>query len=258
MDKPEDRLQLKFGALLMPSHPPERSIRDGQRRDLDDLERLNIRLKFDLVLNHLSVGSPQFRDLLANGEQSDYSDFFIDWNEFWQGHGQMGDDGVILPDKAHLDLLFMRKPGLPILKLRFPDGSEKPYWNTFYQEVIDQELRVEDLGEIEGLAPGAAAHCVSVINAAIQNGQDPATADLGDSTDHKDAVLAVVMKKRRYLGQMDFNAHSERVWDFYDETLGKLKAYGAGLIRMDAFAYLHNDFQLPTSAIRREKYISSN
>jgi sucrose phosphorylase len=211
------------------------------RKDLDDLERLNIRLKFDLVLNHLSVGSPQFRDLLANGEQSDFSDFFIDWNEFWQGHGQMGDDGVILPDKAHLDLLFMRKPGLPILKLRFPDGSEKPYWNTFYQEVIDQELRVEDLGEIEGLAPGAAAHCVSVINAAIQNGQDPATADLGDSTDHKDAVLAVVMKKRSYLGQMDLNAHSERVWDFYDETLGKLKAYGADLIRMDAFAYLHKE-----------------
>jgi len=211
------------------------------RRDLDDLERLNIRLKFDLVLNHLSVGSPQFRDLLANGEQSDFSDFFIDWNKFWEGHGQMGEDGVILPDMAHLDLLFMRKPGLPILKLRFPDGSKKPYWNTFYQEVIDQELRVEDLGEIEGLAHGAAVHCVSVINAAIQNGQDPTTADLGDSTDHKDAVLAVVMKKRRYLGQMDLNAHSERVWDFYDETLGKLKAYGAGLIRMDAFAYLHKE-----------------
>lgn len=211
------------------------------RKDLDDLERLNIRLKFDLVLNHLSVGSPQFRDLLTNGEQSDFSDFFIDWNEFWQGHGQMGEDGVILPDKAHLDLLFMRKPGLPILNLRFPDGSEKPYWNTFYQEVIDQQLRVEDLGEIEGLAPGAAAHCVSVINAAIQNGQDPATADLGEGTDHKDAVLAVVMKKRRYLGQMDLNAHSERVWDFYDETLGKLKAYGADLIRMDAFAYLHKE-----------------
>ncbi len=211
------------------------------RKDLDDLERLNIRLKFDLVLNHLSVGSPQFRDLLANGEQSDFSDFFIDWNAFWQGHGQMGEDGVILPDKAHLDLLFMRKPGLPILKLRFPDGSEKPYWNTFYQEVIDQQLRVEDLAEIEALAPAAAAHCVSVINAAIQNGQDPATADLGNSTDHKDAVLAVVMKKRRYLGQMDLNAHSERVWDFYDETLGKLKAYGADLIRMDAFAYLHKE-----------------
>jgi alkanesulfonate monooxygenase SsuD/methylene tetrahydromethanopterin reductase-like flavin-dependent oxidoreductase (luciferase family) len=32
---------MKLGALLMPSHPPERSIRDGQRWDLGDLERLD-------------------------------------------------------------------------------------------------------------------------------------------------------------------------------------------------------------------------
>jgi alkanesulfonate monooxygenase SsuD/methylene tetrahydromethanopterin reductase-like flavin-dependent oxidoreductase (luciferase family) len=32
---------MKFGALLMPVHPPERSIRDGQRWDLNDLERLD-------------------------------------------------------------------------------------------------------------------------------------------------------------------------------------------------------------------------
>ena len=32
---------MRFGALLMPSHPPERSIRDGQRWDLNDLERLD-------------------------------------------------------------------------------------------------------------------------------------------------------------------------------------------------------------------------
>ncbi len=32
---------MKFGALLMPSHPPERGIRDGQREDLNDLERLD-------------------------------------------------------------------------------------------------------------------------------------------------------------------------------------------------------------------------
>jgi alkanesulfonate monooxygenase SsuD/methylene tetrahydromethanopterin reductase-like flavin-dependent oxidoreductase (luciferase family) len=32
---------MKFGALLMPSHPPERSIREGQRGDLEELERLD-------------------------------------------------------------------------------------------------------------------------------------------------------------------------------------------------------------------------
>jgi len=32
---------MKLGALLMPSHPPERSIRDGQRWDLEEIERLD-------------------------------------------------------------------------------------------------------------------------------------------------------------------------------------------------------------------------
>jgi sucrose phosphorylase len=38
---------------------------------------------------------------------------------------------------------------------------------------------------------------------------------------------------------MDLNARSEKVWEFYDETLATLREYGARLIRLDAFAYLH-------------------
>ena len=44
--------------------------------------KLGLDLKLDFVLNHLSVLSPQFQDLLARGEQSPYRDFFIDWNRF--------------------------------------------------------------------------------------------------------------------------------------------------------------------------------
>ena len=32
---------MKLGALLMPSHPPEQAIADGQRWDLEELERLD-------------------------------------------------------------------------------------------------------------------------------------------------------------------------------------------------------------------------
>jgi sucrose phosphorylase len=51
--------------------------------------------------------------------------------------------------------------------------------------------------------------------------------------------MSIVERKRTYLGQMDLNAQSEEVWKFYDETLGKLRDYGATLVRLDAFAYLH-------------------
>ena len=109
------------------------------QKDLKALEKLNIQLKFDIVLNHLSVASPQFKDLIKNGEQSKYKDFFINWNTFWEDHGTMGDDGVVIPKEEFLSKLFMRKSGLPILKVPFPDGTKKPYWNTFYQKINDDK-----------------------------------------------------------------------------------------------------------------------
>ena len=124
--------------------------------DLEALGTLGIELKFDLVLNHLSVGSPQFKDILKAGDDSPYTDFFVDWNAFWEGHGEMGEDGYVVPRRDYLDLLFMRKPGLPILKVRFPDGSERPYWNTFYQQLIYSEITAADLVGIDHPTPGEA------------------------------------------------------------------------------------------------------
>ena len=78
------------------------------QEDLKALEKLNIQLKFDIVLNHLSVASPQFKDLLKQGDQSKYKDFFINWNTFWEGNGVLGDDDVIIPKEEFLNKLFMR------------------------------------------------------------------------------------------------------------------------------------------------------
>ena len=208
-------------------------------KDLEEMDKLNIMLKFDLVLNHLSVGSPQFQDMLKYGDDSQYRDFFVDWNEFWRLDGEMSDDGYVIPKEEHLQKLFMRKPGLPILKVRFPDGSDRPYWNTFYQEVNYQELVSEDLTGIEGIAHKQAQAIAGIVNDAINAKVDVNEIDLGNFSHYKDDVVAVVEQKRQYLGQMDLNAQSEKVWDFYDETLRKLRDYGAKLVRLDAFAYLH-------------------
>jgi len=209
------------------------------RKDLDALAELNIKLKFDLVLNHLSVGSPQFQDMLNYGDESKHKDFFIDWNEFWRTHGEMGAEGYVIPREDCLQMLFMRKPGLPILKVRFPDGTDRPYWNTFYQEVKHQRVSPQDLAGIEGIGPDQAEEIAATVNAAIDARRAPAAIDLGRFSGYREAVVAVVERKRSYLGQMDLNARSEGVWDFYDETLKKLRDYGATLVRLDAFAYLH-------------------
>ena len=209
--------------------------------DLQELEELGVSLKFDLVLNHLSVGSPQFQDMLRHGDDSQYKDFFIDWNAFWRDYGEMGPDGYVIPDSECLNVLFMRKPGLPILKVRFPDGSDRPYWNTFYQEVTYQELSLRDLREIPKVGREEAKAITQIVNGAIRDKVHPGEADWGDFSRFREAVLAVVEQKRKYLGQMDLNARSEKVWDFYDQTLGNLREFGAKLVRLDAFAYLHKE-----------------
>jgi len=214
------------------------------REDLEELHRLNVMFKFDLVLNHLSAGSPQFQDLLKNGDKSKYRHFFIDWNEFWKSYGKMSADGHVIPNEEYLEKLFMRKPGLPILKVRFPDGSERPYWNTFYQQVVYHEIAAHDLLKALGiseLTPEDAENIASIVNDVLNAKRDISEIDLGDYQHHKDDIVSIVEQNRKYLGQMDLNAQSEEVWKFYDETLKKLHEHGGKLVRLDAFAYLHKE-----------------
>lgn len=209
--------------------------------DLKALEELSIQLKFDIVLNHLSVASPQFKDLIKHGEASKYKDFFINWNSFWEGNGTMNKDGIVIPNQAFLEKLFMRKSGLPILQVPFPDGTKKPYWNTFYQEIIRNEICLEDLKGIENLSFDKKSIIVEKVNKAIQESIDIYKIKLEVAATIMEEIMKVVERKSTYLGQMDVNARSPLVWEFYEETLTKLKNYGCKILRLDAFAYLHKE-----------------
>ena len=211
------------------------------QKDLKALEKLGLQLKFDIVLNHLSVASPQFKDLLKHGNQSKFKDFFINWNSFWEGNGSIGDNGVIIPKEEFLNKLFMRKSGLPILKVPFPDGTEKPYWNTFYQQITYKKITESDLQSIKDLSHSEASDIAQKINDTIEENKDVNAVDFGDYNYLKNKILQVVNQKRTYLGQMDVNAKSELVWDFYEETLKKVSDFGCKILRLDAFAYLHKE-----------------
>ena len=205
-------------------------------QDLADLRGLGLDLKLDVVLNHCSVLSPQFQDLLRRGDASPYRDFFIDWNRFWDGHGTMTEAGYVQPDPALLEPMFFRKPGLPILMVRFPDGREVPHWNTFYQEVVHRRPDAQDLVAL-GLQYRAAVEVAALVGRALDDGVAPADIAWGRHERHREAVLDLLASTRRYLGQMDVNVASPLVWEFYDETLRTLAGYGARIVRLDAFAY---------------------
>lgn len=208
----------------------------ARREDLDALRALGLDLKLDFVLNHASVLSPQFQSMVHDPD-SPYKDFFINWNEFWKGEGEMTEEGYILPDKKHLDRMFFRKPGLPILMVRMPDGRDVPYWNTFYQQVDYQVPTVQQLMHASGLQYTRALRLHQRIAPALAEGKTPAQLDFTGFEEAKQAVCGWLEAHREYLGQMDLNIRSPLVWQFYDDTLKTLADYGARIVRLDAFAY---------------------
>lgn len=209
----------------------------ADNKDIDDLHDLNIDLLMDFILNHISVLSYQFQDILKNGDNSKYRDFFIDWNKFWDGCGELNEEGYIVPDQKYIKDMFFRKAGLPILMVRFPDGKEVPYWNTFYQEVIYNELNPFALVKELDLQYGTAVKISELVNSQLKEKKNIDEIDFGKWDKYKEDIKQYLKAHRSYLGQMDLNIKSPLVWDYYRETLKKLSDYGVAIVRLDAFAY---------------------
>ena len=206
-------------------------------QDISDLHDLHIDLLMDFILNHISVLSPQFQDILKYGEDSKYRDFFIDWNKFWEGCGEMNEEGYIVPDQKYIKDMFFRKAGLPILMVRFPDGKEVPYWNTFYQEVIYNQMDPLALVKELGMQYGTAVEICGLVNPLLKEKKKIEEIDFGKWDQYADQIKKYLKAHRGYLGQMDLNIKSPLVWDYYRETLKKLSDYGVAIVRLDAFAY---------------------
>lgn len=209
----------------------------ASKEDLERIKKLGINLKLDFILNHASVLSPQFQDLLRNGEKSKYADFFINWNKFWDGYGEMTADGYVRPREDLIKDMFFRKPGLPILMVRMPDGRDVPYWNTFYQEVRYPRFDAIDLLSKMNMQYTTALKLSEHVNEELDNGKTPSEIDFTGFEKYRDGVTELLESNRKYLGQMDLNIKSDLVWEHYDNTLKTLSEYGAQIVRLDAFAY---------------------
>lgn len=209
----------------------------GSKEDIERIKKLGVDLKLDFILNHASVLSPQFQDLLKNGEKSKYADFFINWNKFWDGCGDMTKDGYVQPREELIKDMFFRKPGLPILMVRMPDGRDVPYWNTFYQEVKYPRFDAIDLLSKMNMQYLTAQKLSERINTELDNGKKPSEIDFTGFEKYRDDAIDLLESNRKYLGQMDLNIKSDLVWEHYENTLKTLSEYGAKIVRLDAFAY---------------------
>lgn len=192
------------------------------------MNHLGIKLALDLILNHTSVLSPQFQDVLRKGRKSSFIDFFIDWDAFWEGQ----------PDKdKEIEMMFFRKPGLPILAVSCKDGSTIRFWNTFYQQTIFSAPSSEYLKQFLGIDVSDSFDLSCLIKNALDAGALPEEIDFKRFVGYRDRIIAEMKNNCSYLGQMDLNVRSPQVWSFYESTLKRLAEYGASIVRLDAFAY---------------------
>lgn len=83
-------------------------------------------LMCDYMINHMSAQSEIYQDYLKNHDRSRYKDFFIKWNEFWDGE----------PSEEDFKKLYLRKQ-VPYVNAKFADGSSEKVWSTFSNEQID-------------------------------------------------------------------------------------------------------------------------
>lgn len=96
--------------------------------DWSDIQKLSEKyyLMCDYMINHMSAQSPIYQDYLEKHNESRYRDFFIKWNEFWNGEPSQEDDAK----------LYKRRQ-IPYIEAKFKDGTTEKLWCTFTTEQID-------------------------------------------------------------------------------------------------------------------------
>jgi sucrose phosphorylase len=123
-------------------------------------------LNLNLILSKSSVASPQFKDLLQNGNKSKYKDFFINWmnSRKWSKKRRW----YYIP-KQNISINYSWESLLPVLKVRFPDGTEQPYWNTFYQQITYNSITIIDLQHKKGLTEDQGLFITAKINELLRS-----------------------------------------------------------------------------------------
>jgi len=97
----------------------------------DDVRALGTEytLMVDLIVNHVSADSTEFRDVLARGDESPHAAMFLTMSDVYP-------DGA---DEAELVGIYRPRPGLPFTVLTL-GGRRRLVWTTFTSQQIDLNL----------------------------------------------------------------------------------------------------------------------
>lgn len=105
---------------------------DPRLGDWQDVKELSgsVSVMADLIVNHMSADSMEFKDYLKNGEKSEFSSLFLTYDKVFP-------NGATEKDLLNI---YRPRPGFPFTKFRLVDGSQKLVWTTFTQKQIDIDV----------------------------------------------------------------------------------------------------------------------
>lgn len=84
----------------------------------------------DLIVNHMSADSMEFRDFMAKSDASEYASLFLTYDKVFPNGASEND----------LLTIYRPRPGFPFTKFKLEDGSTKLIWTTFTQKQIDIDV----------------------------------------------------------------------------------------------------------------------
>jgi sucrose phosphorylase len=112
--------------------PVDHTQVDARLGTWQDVHRLaqDFDVMADVIVNHISCRSPQFRDYLARGDSSPHAGMFLTL------------DSVFPRGATQKDLLaiYRPRPGLPFTPMTLADGGRRLMWTTFTSEQIDIDV----------------------------------------------------------------------------------------------------------------------
>ncbi len=113
-----------------PADHREVDSRLGTWDDVEALDAAGVETVVDLIVNHVSVENPWFRDVVARGDASPYAGMFLTY-------------GSVFPRGATEDellTLYRPRPGLPFTAMRLGE-RRRLVWTTFTSQQVDLDIR---------------------------------------------------------------------------------------------------------------------
>jgi sucrose phosphorylase len=219
------------GAHLLPFYDPidgadagfdpnDHTQVDARLGSWDDVRALgaSVELVADLIVNHVSSHSPQFRDVVARGAQSAYAGMFLTYDRVFP-HGAT---------EADLLRIYRPRPSLPFSVTTLASGERRLLWTTFTPQQLDIDVRDPQadayLNKILGQFASAGIRMIRLdaVGYAIKRAGTscfmiPETlAFIGELTERSRAfgIEVLVEIHSHYLTQVDIATHVDWVYDF--------------------------------------------